>query len=61
MIVIVYLTPPPVGKSEHSLKGPILESEAFRTRHEVPREKKKETRDETDHHVTRGMWTIAYR
>ena len=41
-------------------RATIPESEAFRTRHEVPRVKK-ETRDETYHHVTRWMWTVAYR
>ena len=41
-------------------RATIPESEAFRTRHEVPRVKK-ETRDETYHHVTRLMWTVAYR
>ena len=41
-------------------RATIPESEAFRTRHEVPRVKK-ETRDETYHHVTRLMWTVANR
>ena len=41
-------------------RATIPESEAFRTRHEVPRVKK-EARDETYHHVTRWMWTVAYR
>ena len=35
-----------------------LESEAFGKRHEVLKVIK-ETRDETDHHMTRWMWTIA--
>ena len=41
-------------------RATIPESEAFRTKHEVPRVKK-ETRDESYHHVTRWMWTVAYR
>ena len=41
-------------------RATIPESEAFRTRHEVSRVKK-ETRDENYHHVTRWMWTVAYR
>ena len=41
-------------------RATIPESEAFRTMQEVPR-LKKETRDETYHHVTRWMWTVAYR
>ena len=41
-------------------RATIPESEAFRKRHEVPRVKK-ETRDETDHHMTCWMWTISYR
>ena len=41
-------------------RATIPEREAFRTRREVPRVKK-ETRDETYHHVTGWMWTVAYR
>ena len=35
------------------------ERRRFRTTYEVPRVKK-QTRDETDHQVTRWMWTAAY-
>ena len=37
-----------------ALHATIPESQAFRTRHELPRVKK-ETGDETDHHVIRWM------